>query len=157
MGRMIILRAALPTDAQVLFEWRNDAAARSASSSRVEVEWEGHQEWLARVIADPRRFLYVAESTESSGLARVGTSRFDLDPDGLAAEVSINLNPEFRGRGLAAGVLEASLERFSSDWAGTVPVRALIRPENSRSVRLFTAAGFVRSGSAGDADSYLLA
>jgi len=153
---MIIVRAAKPSDAQVLFEWRNDASARVASSSRVEVEWEGHRAWLESVIADPRRFLYIAESTESSGLARVGTSRFDLDPDGLEAEVSINLNPEFRGRGLAAGVLGASLERFASVWAGALPIRALIRPENTRSVRLFTAAGFVLSGSKGDIDIYQL-
>lgn len=153
---MIKVRAAKSSDAQALFEWRNDAASRAASSSRIEVEWDRHRAWLASVIADPRRFLYIAESTESSGLARVGTSRFDLDPDGLEAEVSINLNPEFRGRGLAAGVLGASLERFASVWAGALPIRALVRPENTRSVRLFTAAGFVLSGSKGNTDLYHL-
>jgi RimJ/RimL family protein N-acetyltransferase len=153
---MIVVRAANRTDAEVLFAWRNDATARSASSSGVEVEWDGHRTWLASVIADPRRFLYVAESTETSGLTRVGTSRFDVDPDGLEAEVSINLSPEFRGRGLAKRVLDASLERFASDREISVPIRALIRPENTRSVMLFTSAGFVRSGSKGETDSYLL-
>ena len=56
---------------------------------------------------------------------------------GAETEVSINLNPAMRGRGLGRELLAKALAGERS------AVLAMIRPENLASIRLFEGAGFV--------------
>ncbi|MCU1411432.1 MAG: Acetyltransferase family protein [Rhodoglobus sp.] len=138
---MISLRDAAPDDSAVVFEWRNDEATRAASVSREPVAREDHERWYAGVLANPSRRLYIAlEDGE-----RVGLCRFDID--GPDAEVSINLNPEFRGKGYAGRILGGAIERFRAGEGAGIRLTATIRPENAASMRIFAAHGFTATGS----------
>jgi RimJ/RimL family protein N-acetyltransferase len=140
LGRPVLAaRPAAPDDAGLLLAWRNDPATRSASRDQELVPHSAHVAWLQRVLADPDRLLLVVEHTGRPA----GTVRFDREADGLW-EVSITLAPFARGRGLAAGVLDAG-ERAWRERVGDGPaVLACIRPDNSASVHLFEGAGYRR-------------
>lgn len=144
----VSVRAATAADSPLLLAWRNDPVTRAASVSAGEVSAAEHEAWFARVLASQVHRLYLAE--RGKGSDPVGMVRFDLDPDAAAAEVSINLNPAFRGQGLGLPVLRAAIDAFDAATGGDVRLDAVIRPSNTASIRLFIAAGFAPAG--GDED-----
>jgi RimJ/RimL family protein N-acetyltransferase len=140
---MINIRPAAAQDSRNLFKWRNDPLTRLASISQAEVGWPDHERWFVNSLESSERHICIAEITEGLAVRAVGMCRFDLDPKREIAEVSINLNPAFRGRGLAAPVLQAALQHFLAEHSG-VALEATIRLANSASERIFTSSGFSR-------------
>ena len=141
---MIIIRPATAEDSSDLFTWRNDEQTRFASVSQSKIERADHDVWFTKSLTNGKRRIYIAElAGESNTALSVGMCRFDLEPDLAVAEVSINLNPGFRGRGLAGSVLRAAIERFRVEYSG-VRLEATIRLDNAASDRIFTSSGFSR-------------
>lgn len=134
------LRRATEADAEVIREWRNDPATRAMSIDQDPVPLPQHLAWFHRALEDPHRVLLIAEQEGTP----VGMCRFDVAEDGAQAEVSINLAPERRGRGLGSAVLSGALRALVETGSGIRRVTAVIRPENVASVRLFESLGFVR-------------
>ena len=146
----ITIRLAVVEDSPLLYAWRNDPASRAASSSTREVPWNEHEAWLARVLESGDHRLYLAELADpGAGDTAVGTVRFDVRPDGASADVSINLNPDFRGMGLGLPVLSAAIATFDESGDEPLALHAVIRPANDASIRLFAATGFVPAGEDG--------
>ena len=87
----------------------------------------------------------LVEDESSNNGPAVGMCRFDLADDSASAEVSINLNPRFRGQGLAGPILRAAIERFHSDNRTAQRLTATVRMNNSASAKLFTSAGFLET------------
>ncbi|KRC60449.1 hypothetical protein ASE14_05355 [Agromyces sp. Root81] len=145
----IEFRRARLSDAAAVFEWRNDSTSRAASVSTGEISWAGHVEWFESALADPLREIYIAVESDSSA---VGMCRFDERTD--AAEVSINLAPSVRGKGIASVVLRGAIDAYREDHPGTGRLTAVIRPSNTASVRLFERLGFTRLGGDGEFDRY---
>lgn len=134
------VRRAERSDAEAVFLWRNDEATRLASVSQKIVDPEEHEAWFASSLRDDHRFLYIAER---DGL-RVGMCRFDFEHAAGSAEVSINLNPEFRGQGLSGPVLDSAIAHFRAESGPGTVLTATIRPANLASIHIFERAGFVR-------------
>ena len=89
----MILRRAILADAADVLAWRNDPVTRAMSRNGDAVGEAEHLAWFARAIADPSRILLIGEDAG----AKVGMVRIDR---GAESEVSINVNPACRGRGL---------------------------------------------------------
>ena len=141
---MIKIRPATAEDSSNLFDWRNDEQTRFASVSQSMIERADHEAWFAGSLVNDRRRIYIADQLgEQDVTLPVGMCRFDLEPALSTAEVSINLNPGFRGRGLAALVLRAAIERFRIDYPN-VQLEATIRLSNAASERIFVSSGFSR-------------
>lgn len=136
-----VARPATSDDALVLLRWRNDPSVRAVSRSSDPVPWDSHRTWLARVLEDPARRLYVVEH----GGVQAGTVRFDRLGDEQGGEteweVSITLAPEARGRGMAGDVLAAAEDAFTAEGQGARLVAAIL-PDNAPSQRLFARAGY---------------
>ena len=124
------------SDADDLLSWRNESASRAASQHVGEVGRKAHLAWLSGILSSADRALYIG--TDSGG--SVGMCRFDVE--GESAEVSINLNPAFRGLGLAQSILVQSIDRFTQERGDVRTLTATIRPSNTASDRIFTESGF---------------
>lgn len=136
------LRRANAADEARLLEWRNDAQTRAMAIAQDPVAPADHARWLNARLADPGTLLTIAEQDGTP----VGTVRLDRHgPD--TAELSITIAPAARGRGLARPAIELGVEHARREW-GVEHVTARIRPENTASLRAFSAAGFetVRAG-----------
>lgn len=129
-------RVATVSDAQFLFEWRNDPASRRASRSHDPVPWPNHLVWLRRVVADEDRHLLVIEQAGEP----IATVRWDRN-GANSWEASITIAPAARGRGMSRAVLAAGEEWLVSD----VPVQLLatIHISNIASQRLFRGAQYL--------------
>ncbi len=151
MGQVITMRRATTADARDVFEWRNDPQTRWASISQEPIDWESHLSWFARSVGADDRRLFIAEDLEAEQPAgAVGIVRFDMIDGERAAEVSINLNPGWRGRGVGSATLLAGLAALRAERGRVPELLATIRPENVASLQLFTRAGFVEASADDD-------
>jgi RimJ/RimL family protein N-acetyltransferase len=131
----VSLRPALAADAELLRAWANDPATRAASFGRERIAGPDHLRWLAVVLGDRNRRLWIAEE---AGVP-VGQLRVDRLPDGVGV-VSIGLAPSARGRGLGREVLGLGMAAASE--LGIRRARAVVMEANAPSRRLFEGAGF---------------
>ncbi len=125
-------------DAEDIGRWRNDARTRSMSISTAFVEKNAHERWFRNALSDARRTLFIGLAADDS--TKIGMCRFDLDADGSAAEVSINLNPVMRGKGWAKSLLRESAARYLLEHA--VCLKATVRRQNAAAIRCFLDCGF---------------
>lgn len=142
----LTLRPATMDDARLLLGWRNDAATRQASHGSAPVAWPDHQRWLAAVLADPRRQLWLAcLGDEPVGTVRADAPAADAPGAPDAAQVlSWTVAPAARGRGLGARMVRQLAARLPG------PLRAEVREGNTASVRVARAAGLVPAGRQGE-------
>ncbi|MFL6734558.1 MAG: UDP-2,4-diacetamido-2,4,6-trideoxy-beta-L-altropyranose hydrolase [Sphingomicrobium sp.] len=141
----LILRAALPSDRQIVWLWRNDYATRLFSETTEPVPWPTHEAWWARALNSADRHILVAEM---AGVP-VATVRFDRASDS-GYKVSINLAPAARGSGLGKKILSEACERFLTQHVGA-RLLATIHRDNHASRNIFEKLGFV--GFSGGSDS----
>jgi RimJ/RimL family protein N-acetyltransferase len=141
------VREAGPTDSATLFEWRNDAHTRSASLNTDEISWESHDAWFRASLVSEKRHIFMIETSLNAETRSIGMCRFDVE--GETAEVSINLDPVMRGKGLAVGALRSAITYFWNTEPRNTEVVAQVREENTASLRLFERVGFRRKSSDG--------
>lgn len=140
----LVVRRATELDSRSIFNWRNDELTRAASLSTTEISWQDHQTWFGLAIGDERLAIYIVEA-QVSDCSEIGMCRFDLIASDQAAEVSINLNPRFRGRGLGTHVLHAAISLFQVEHPLISELRARIKIENIPSLKIFLTEGFCES------------
>jgi RimJ/RimL family protein N-acetyltransferase len=148
-GSTVVLREACAADADDILEWRNDPVTRAMSRRTEAIGQSDHLNWLTATLHMRGRLLLVAEIDAT----KIGMARFDeLAPD--TWEVSINLNPAHRGKGLSRIVLERALAAIKARR----PERILaeIKPVNEVSRHVFEALGFRRTSADGIMDRFEL-
>lgn len=127
------VRKATLDDASDLLAWRNDLLTRAMSRTTEPVEAADHIRWLQQALKDSACTLLIGEDDgRKIGMVRLAR--------GEETEISINLNPAVRGRGLARQLLALAL----AEERGAI--LAVIKPENLASIQLFEGAGFVLEG-----------
>lgn len=137
MSEELAVREASPDDARLVFTWRNDPRTRAASFDQEAIAWPQHEQWFTQTLARADRHLLMLEADQ----APVGVIRFDATTADTW-EVSINLAPEARGRGLGAAALRRAVAWLGHNERPT-EVIAEVKPDNEASTRVFVAAGFV--------------
>jgi UDP-2,4-diacetamido-2,4,6-trideoxy-beta-L-altropyranose hydrolase len=128
------LRPAVQADAELLFEWRNEALTRAMSFDPAPVTWEGHLRWLDSKLADRDVMLSIGVA---EGLP-VGQVRLEFT--GGEAHLSYGVDPLVRGRGFGAALVEQAVRR-----AGRVPASgfcARVKASNVASRRIFERLGW---------------
>jgi RimJ/RimL family protein N-acetyltransferase len=153
MPGVLIVRRALPADAEDVWLWRNDACTRAMSVSPEEVAWDAHAEWFAASLNDRNRSLYVGCLGDAS--RKVGICRFDVDAGKQLAWASINLAPAMRGLNLSRRLLAAGIRLFLAEHA--LDLWATVKTQNGASIRCFTRCGFVLQGAGAEYGYYRLA
>jgi RimJ/RimL family protein N-acetyltransferase len=131
------LRAARLDDCARVWTWRNHPDTRRVSFEQAPIPFDTHEAWFRASLGRPDRRLYVILVEGSDG----GTARLDIT--GAEAEVSINLAPECRGRGIGP----AALERLADTAFGELGLGRLIariKADNAVSLAAFERAGFAR-------------
>jgi len=130
------LRCATSNDTRDLWTWRNAPEVRRLSRETGEIAWEGHQKWLAGVLADPDRDLLIAEGASGP----LGVLRFDRAGDSV--EVSIHLTPFGIGQNVGVSILRAGEDWLQKHRPDIGTIVAAIREENAPSLAAFQAAGY---------------
>ena len=133
----MFIREAKQEDCKEIFDWWNDPLTRKMMYDTAVVEWDLHQQWFNKVTSDENILLCLGY--DDSG--KIGVVRFDRKTE-LSFEVSINLNPDRRGEGLALDILAKS-EDFFENMHGKKYLFAMVRVENIPSKKSFLKAAYV--------------
>jgi len=104
-GLRVWLREATLEDSERVWRWRNDAETRRGSFDERDIPFDEHREWFEATIQRRDRRMYVV----LAGGAEAGVVRLDFE--GSRAIVSINIAPEWRGKGIGKAALGALAER----------------------------------------------
>ena len=132
----MLIRKANDSDCKAIFDWRNNPSNQKMFFNNVYVSYEEHVEWFKQSLKNSSRILYVGEINEE----RVGVCRFDYSKENLSAEVSINMNPNFRDKGIGKLFLINAIDSYES--GNETILTARIKIENEASKKIFEYAGF---------------
>ncbi len=137
----MILRRAQKRDVKFLFDLRNDEKMRQFAFNTEKVELETHQHWFERTLANENALLFIAEENGE----KIGQIRFDFEPENNRAEVNVALISSFRGRGYGTELLRLGCQMAAEERDFREAV-AHIKPNNTRSIKAFSLAGFSPRG-----------
>ena len=125
---------------KAIWEWRNDPVTRSMFKSKDFVLWTDHSSWYQKSLINPERIMYVG----LNGKLPFGVVRFDSIYNlENSFEISININPLDRGKGLGLKILKLALSKLKQEKPNVNKIIAKVKKENPASKRLFKAADFV--------------
>lgn len=134
----INLRKVMVSDKRRLFELKNDPISIKFSKSQKAVTWQQHTNWFDRHLKDPKSHIYILETKCTSEF--IGAIRFNCSFD--FCKISINIDKNFRGKGLATECLRLSLEALSREPVQSAYILAEVLRQNKKSIRLFEKYGF---------------
>lgn len=112
------------------------------SFSETPQNFDDHRNWLVKKLKANESSIYVALN---SGI-KIGTIRFEHSIDMAMAEVSININPEYRGHGLSKIVLEKAILDHFSLKEKKYDLIAKVKHQNIQSIKIFSGLGFHKIG-----------
>jgi UDP-2,4-diacetamido-2,4,6-trideoxy-beta-L-altropyranose hydrolase len=131
----MLVRLAEQQDCDDILNWRNDVVTRSVFYEGGLVEYTSHKVWFDKTLNDEQQVLTIG----FEGKDKVGVVRYDNDEEKI--EVSINLNPIFRGKGLGPGLLTETEKMLPQCWR-SLSLLAEIKSTNTASISTFERAGY---------------
>jgi len=136
MDAEVVIREADLEDCEDIWKWWNDPTTRMMMKQNEYVPWKEHCAWFEKVLKDEARILCIG----LLDFEKLGVVRFDLKGNRIY-EVSINLNPAFRGKKLASQLLNASIDYLISK-RNVRKIFASLKRINVPSMKTFVRAGF---------------
>ena len=134
--KKILIREANKSDCRDILKWRNDKISRKMSLDKNIILYKTHKAWFFSVLEDIYRTLYIGEVDN----CKVGVCRFDFDKSQLASEISIHINPIFRGKGLGKLFLKLSIKKYLKNNKNDLV--AQVRSDNFSSIKIFIYSDF---------------
>ena len=135
---MLVVRKVNVKDSKVIFDWRNDDLTQKMFRNSELVEYEGHCKWLTTTLKNANCCLLMCELKEGKPIAVV---RFDIE--GQSAEVSLNLSPLERRKGLAPKCLTLAIDYFEKQYPSISKLIAEIKTLNIASRKSFEKVEFM--------------
>lgn len=138
----LAVRPATIDDAELLWGWANDPTVRQNAIQGAQIRWDDHLTWFSAKLSDPESRIFIGTISDSA----IGQVRFDIDRRSDEAEIDISLAPEWRGKGLATGLLLHA----EAVWRGHFPTArpiARVKTTNHSSLAVFRAAGYIKHSS----------
>lgn len=133
--------APIEPHARLVMEWRNDPATLAMFFHRTPKQWESFwPEFRTEYFTSDPAPLFILADGRRVGFLRFKPASHPRGIPGRCIDISINLAPEARGRGLGRAVLSALEPELVR--AGVDAIYALVRQENASSKRMFAAAGY---------------
>jgi len=140
-GERIRLQKATAANCALLWRWANEPEVRSRSFHSEPIPWDAHVAWFEKKRRDPGCHFFIGFD---SGDSPVGQVRFDV-LRGDEAEIGLSVCNGFRGQGYGTELLQSAVAELLVTTSIS-SIRALIKPENQASVRVFERAGFEAAG-----------
>ena len=137
MKESILLNTVCEDDCKHLWLWRHCPDVRKNFFNEKTISWQEHKKWFYSKIKDPNTKIYVA----TLGKDKIGVIRFEIEDD--SAKVSVNLNPDFLGKGLGSKIIKLGTKKFLQEAKVRKGIAAEIKEDNIASKKVFSKAGYV--------------
>lgn len=149
--KRVYLRHAKQSDSEMILIWRNDPVSRSMFRNSQIISLKTHQEWFNKMLKSESNHILVASLKNGD---QIGVIRLDFDKSFSEGEVSINLNPDFRGMGLGFDVLNSCSSFVEENFMQCRKLVAAVKKTNHQSINIFLKAGYIFEKVAGEFNCY---
>lgn len=136
-------------DMKILWEWRNYPEVRKNFLNTNPILWEEHELWFNQSIKTPDVKIYIATYKST----KIGVIRYNVDDKNV--RVSVNLIPEFFGKGFGTILIKKGTKKFLRETKSIKPVIAQIKKDNVASQRAFAKAGYKMADSKENEVTYI--
>jgi UDP-2,4-diacetamido-2,4,6-trideoxy-beta-L-altropyranose hydrolase len=126
-------------DIDNIFELSNEDEVRKYSFEQDKIRFEDHRIWFKNKIEDSENLFLIINIDE----VFAGQVRFDFNGD--SATISISIKKPFRGLGLGNLLLEKSIHYLKIKFPYIKIIKAYIKENNKKSLKLFENMGFKHS------------
>jgi RimJ/RimL family protein N-acetyltransferase len=133
---MLTFRKATLDDAQLYFEWANDAIVREQSYNSCQIDFENHKKWFASKLEDDSCMLLLFQNKKIN----IGQIRIEKQ-DEKEAIIGISIASDYRGKGFAKQILLLASDYFLENHKGFF-LSAFIKKQNISSKYAFEKSGF---------------
>ena len=144
----MIIRYAEQEDAKIIFDWRNDRLSRSMMIQNQPISWHDHLNWFKNTLKLEKSHILIGYYEDNKEL--VGMVRFDIREK--KANISINLNPYWRGKKVSSVLLDLSIKKFTK--MKKIILQAKIKKENHLSKKCFERCDFTHHKQDNNFDYY---
>ena len=134
----MLIREANIDDKNEIYDWRNDFHTRKMFFNNLKIKKKEHELWFKNILKSKLTTLYVGEINKN----KIGVCRFDIKKELKSSEVSINLNPDYRGKGFSKILLDKSINTYLENK--TIDLVAEIKKDNPLSIDIFQKVGFFK-------------
>ena len=134
----ILIRKAKHSDSKDIFSWRNDDLSLSMFRDSKIVLWDEHSIWFEERINNKNYLFLIGEKNNT----KIGVIRFDVYKN--YSEVSVNLNPEQRGKNLSRNFLALGCNYYFNLL--DKKIISEIKSINIKSLKIFESVGFNETG-----------
>jgi len=123
-------------DSKDLYNWRKDKRVSQWCCEENDIDFNSHQKWFKSKMESDKTKIFIAENVIGEKLGQV---RFDKTEKGIY--ISVNLNPDFFGKGIGAKFIGSATDRYLRDF-NEKQIYAEIKSENISSIKAFEKAGY---------------
>lgn len=136
MVEKFVINKAQIEDMEDVFNLSNDEIVRENSFNREKIDWQNHKNWFKNKINDESCVFYIIRDVNKKLIAQV---RFDKN--GVDADISISISPDFRGMGYGAKILKLTSQKVVQENK-IKKINAYVKMENKTSKIVFEKAGY---------------
>ncbi len=137
-NQKILVREVKQEDVSDVWRWRNDKIARANSLDVRRISFQKHKSWFVRQLRNNKVKIYIATIKKM----KIGMVRFDFVGKNTI-EISINMNPTYRGKGLGKRVLKKMSKFMRQEYPRRIQ-KAIIKSANFVSERIFSSTQFIK-------------
>tara|TARA_Y100001978_G_scaffold193772_1_gene200183 strand:+ start:101 stop:961 length:861 start_codon:yes stop_codon:yes gene_type:complete len=123
-------------DLKDVFGWRNNLISRKMFFEEEKISFKEHCKWFENSIKNPNRDLYICQLNDN----KLGICRFDYEIKSNTSKISININPDYRGKGYGKEFLNKVIIKYLKKRKCILI--AEIKEKNIISKKLFISLGF---------------
>ena len=129
----MIIQKITKKDSLDIWSWRNDKKSIFFSKIKKKVTLDVHDKWFKKNLKNKKIKFYIGYLVKRNQKKKVGVVRFNVKSK--YALVSINLNPDMRGKGLSYILLRSAIKSFQK--FKKIKLIAEIKKNNLASVNSF--------------------
>lgn len=132
----LYLRAAIPSDVDMLFRLANDEMVRKNSFYTALISYDEHREWFRKMMEDDSQLQFILMSSSQP----IGQIRMAVDGDN--AEIGYSIIPEKRGMGYGREAIRLIKVLVCREYPSIHKLTARVKPENVASIYCLEENGF---------------
>ena len=136
--RDVTLIEAEAGDSKIILQWRNDPVSKKMARNSHQISFEEHNSWYQKALQNCQIKILIAVNNNK----KVGLIRLNFNDINDVAEVSINLNPDYRGMGFGLEILKNCTKYIERNFKKCSELTAEVKKVNGSSIKIFTNAGY---------------
>ena len=132
-------RKATLEDAELIFDWANDASVRANSFQTEPISWDNHLQWYTQALQTTAITMWIYS------IDHIPAAQIRLTAEGATVTISYSVASDFRGQGIGTWLLQHCCLLTTLEMPHIELMQGWVKKENIASLKAFERSGFTVS------------